>query len=77
MRDYKDELDKNVTISLLEEGKKVDTKNLIKVLENSPKKGQNMITIGKENLNDEILKWVLENNKSISIDKLNPQRAKA
>ncbi|WP_289748903.1 hypothetical protein [Helicobacter bilis] len=41
-------------IPKIQQGKKVDTQEVIKILENSPQKGRDMVVIGKENSR---LKW--------------------
>lgn len=52
-----------------------NAKHIINALKNSPQKGQKMFVIGKENLKEEILEWVLKKNRKIAIDILQIQKA--
>lgn len=49
--------------------------NLIQNLENSAQFGRDMFILGEENLNGDIVKWALQNNKRIAVNKLNTQKA--
>ena len=49
--------------------------NLIQNLENSAQFGRDMFILGEENLNGDIVKWALQNNKRIAVNKLNAQKA--
>ena len=49
---------------------------VIKILESSPQKGQEMFIIGIENLNEIVLEWAKANNKKIAIDTLLESKAK-
>ena len=51
----------------------IDTKAIIDA---SPQSGRNMALIGRENLNGDIVKYILESNKKAAVEKLNPQTAK-
>ena len=44
----------------MQQGKKVDTQEVIKILENSPQKGRDMVVIGKENFTPEIVEWIVK-----------------
>lgn len=52
----------------MQQGKKVDTQEVIKILENSPQKGCDMVVIGKENFTPEVVEWIVKNNKKVAID---------
>ena len=51
----------------------MDTKAIIDA---SPQSGRDMALIGRENLNGDIVKYILESNKKAAVEKLNPQTAK-
>lgn len=53
--------------------KNLDTKAIIDA---SPQSGRSMALIGRENLNGDIVKYILESNKKAAVEKLNPQTAK-
>ena len=63
-------------IPKMQQGKKVDTQEVIKILENSPQKGDDKILIGAENLNAEVIAWAIDNNKKIPINTLDETKAK-
>ena len=63
-------------IPKIQQGKKVDTQEVIKILENSPQKGDDKILIGAENLNAEVIQWAIDNNKKIPINTLDETKAK-
>ncbi|MGX2973406.1 PBECR3 domain-containing polyvalent protein, partial [Helicobacter sp. T3_23-1059] len=67
---------KNDIIPSLSKGEQVSEKELIKALESSPQKGQEMLIIGKQNISEGILEWAKNNNKKIAIDILPEARAK-
>ena len=67
---------KNVILPLLNKGEKVDSKDVIKVLQTSPQKGRDMIVIGQENLSKDVLEWIVGNNKKVAIDRLDSKSAK-
>ncbi|MGX3046015.1 PBECR3 domain-containing polyvalent protein [Helicobacter sp. T3_23-1056] len=67
---------KNDIIPSLSKGEQVSEKELIKALESSPQKGQEMLIIGKHNISEGILEWAKNNNKKIAIDILPEARAK-
>ncbi len=65
-------------VNLVEQAKgrikqNMDTKAIIDA---SPQRGRDMALIGRENLNGDIVKYILESNKKAAIEKLNPQTAK-
>ena len=51
----------------------IDTKAIIDA---SPQSGRDMALIGRENLNGDIVKYILESKKTIAVDKLDIQRAR-
>lgn len=51
----------------------IDTKAIIDA---SPQSGRDMALIGRENLNGDIVKYILESRKTIAVDKLDIQRAR-
>lgn len=51
----------------------IDTKAIIDA---SPQSGRDMALIGRENLNGDIVKYILESKKAIAVDKLDIQRAR-
>ena len=53
--------------------KNLDTKAIIDA---SPQSGRDMALIGRENLNGDIVKYILESKKTIAVDKLDIQRAR-
>ena len=51
----------------------IDTKAIIDA---NPQSGRDMALIGRENLNSDIVKYILESKKTIAVDKLDIQRAR-
>ena len=51
---------KNDILPLLNKGKKVDSKDVIKILQTSPQKGRDMFVIGQDNLTQDVLEWVIK-----------------
>ncbi|MCI2236780.1 hypothetical protein MKD52_08065, partial [Helicobacter sp. CaF467b] len=68
---------KNDILPLLNKGKKVDSKDVIKILQTSPQKGRDMFVIGQDNLTQDVLEWVIKNNKKIAVDTLDSSKAKS
>ena len=54
-------------------GRNIDTKAIIDA---SPQSGRDMALIGRENLNGDIVKYILEGKKTIAVDKLDIQRVR-
>ena len=67
---------KNDIMPALEKGEQVKEADIIKALESSPQKGQEMLIIGKQNLSEGVLEWAKNNNKKIAVDILPEQKAK-
>ncbi|WP_051355078.1 MULTISPECIES: hypothetical protein [Helicobacter] len=63
-------------IPKIQQGKKVDTQEVIKILENSPQKGRDMVVIGRENFTPEIVEYIYKNDKKVAIDKVDSKQAK-
>lgn len=62
-------------IPKMQQGEKVDTQEVIKILENSPQKGRDMVVIGKENFTPEIVEYIHKNDKKVAIDKADSKQA--
>lgn len=52
------------------------TLSIIKKIENSPQKGRDMLIIGRENFNADIVEYAVKNNKRIAVEKLDEATAK-
>lgn len=62
----------------MQQGKKVDTQEVIKILETSPQKGRDMVVIGKENFTPEVVEYILSakgGSKKVAVDILPQEQA--
>ncbi|TKX28855.1 hypothetical protein CQA69_07910 [Campylobacter estrildidarum] len=75
MEKYYEKIIKNATISLLNQGNKVDIEKLILTLETHQERGKNALVIGRNNFNKELLEWLHTNNKIINIEKIDENLA--
>lgn len=65
-------------IPKMQQGKKVNTQEVIKILENSPQKGRDMVVIGKENFTPEVVEYILNSkggSKKVAVDILPQEQA--
>lgn len=56
---------------------KKNTLNVYETIKNSPQKGQNMPIIGRENLNGELLEYLVKNKNNVAIEMLDESMAKS
>ena len=65
-------------IPKMQQGKKVNTQEVIKILETSPQKGRDMVVIGKENFTPEVVEYILNSkggSKKVAVDILPQEQA--